>query len=58
MKENGEKFSITAEHMNQYLVYLIKKGYRGLTIEKYNRDITVFGEFLNGAAVTKELAEA
>ena len=58
MSEKAEEFNITPENMNRYLVYLAKKGYTGSTIEKYNRDITAFNEYIHGVPATKELADA
>ena len=47
---------ITAENIEQYAEYLRSEERAAATVEKYMRDIRVFSDFLNGAAVTKEAA--
>ena len=49
---------ITEANIKQYTDYLKNEERAANTIEKYTRDILAFAEFLQGAAVTKELAIA
>ena len=49
---------ITAEKINKYIAYLKNEEHADNTVEKYARDVRTFADFLNGEAVTKELAVA
>ena len=51
---NGQ--AITSTTINNYIAYLRKEEKADATIEKYVRDITAFAKFLDGKALTKELA--
>ena len=52
------KLFITAKKINEYIAYLKNEEHADNTVEKYARDIRTFADFLNGEAVTKELAVA
>ncbi len=51
---NGQ--TITSTTINNYIAYLKAEEKADATIEKYVRDITAFAKFLDGRALTKELA--
>jgi site-specific recombinase XerD len=50
------QFFITEENIIEYITYLKNEEHAESTVEKYVRDTRAFGEFLNGEAVTKEVA--
>jgi len=52
----NKQFIITEDVINQYRIYLRNEEHAAATVEKYTRDIRAFANFLDGKAVTKELA--
>lgn len=54
----NKQFFITAEKINEYVLYLKEEERAAATIEKYIRDIRSFSKFLCGEAVSKERAVA